>query len=90
MDAALAAKLHILADAAKYDASCASSGSSKRDSTGGKGMGSTEGMGICHACLTPLRSGQVTDLRSGEVHGEPGELVQTCVSAAAGPLSLGL
>jgi putative DNA modification/repair radical SAM protein len=43
------AKLAILADAAKYDASCASSGTSKRDSSGGKGIGSTEGMGICHA-----------------------------------------
>jgi putative DNA modification/repair radical SAM protein len=42
-------KLAILADAAKYDASCASSGTSKRDSKGGKGLGSTEGMGICHA-----------------------------------------
>jgi putative DNA modification/repair radical SAM protein len=42
-------KLAILADAAKYDASCASSGSSRRDSRGGSGMGSTEGMGICHA-----------------------------------------
>jgi putative DNA modification/repair radical SAM protein len=42
-------KLSVLADAAKYDASCASSGSSKRDSVGGKGVGSTEGMGICHA-----------------------------------------
>jgi putative DNA modification/repair radical SAM protein len=42
-------KLAILADAAKYDASCASSGSSKRDSRGGIGMGSSEGMGICHA-----------------------------------------
>jgi putative DNA modification/repair radical SAM protein len=42
-------KLSILADAAKYDASCSSSGSSKRNSVGGKGMGSTEGMGICHA-----------------------------------------
>ncbi len=42
-------KLAILADAAKYDASCASSGTSKRDSRGGKGIGSTEGMGICHA-----------------------------------------
>ena len=42
-------KLAILADAAKYDASCASSGSAKRDSRGGKGIGSTEGMGICHA-----------------------------------------
>ena len=42
-------KLAILADAAKYDASCASSGASKRNSVGGKGIGSTEGMGICHA-----------------------------------------
>jgi len=42
-------RLKILADAAKYDASCASSGTSKRNSTGGKGIGSTEGMGICHA-----------------------------------------
>jgi len=45
----LQAKLAILADAAKYDASCASSGTSKRDSRGGSGIGSTEGMGICHA-----------------------------------------
>jgi putative DNA modification/repair radical SAM protein len=42
-------KLSILADAAKYDASCASSGTTKRNSAGGKGIGSTEGMGICHA-----------------------------------------
>ncbi len=44
-------KLEILADAAKYDASCASSGTEKRDSRDGKpgGLGSTEGMGICHA-----------------------------------------
>ncbi len=42
-------KLEILADAAKYDASCASSGTAKRTSKDGKGLGSTEGMGICHA-----------------------------------------
>jgi len=42
-------KLAILADAAKYDASCASSGTAKRNSRDGKGLGSTEGMGICHA-----------------------------------------
>ena len=42
-------KLAILSDAAKYDASCAASGTTKRDSVGGKGVGSTEGMGICHA-----------------------------------------
>ena len=47
-------RLGILADAAKYDASCASSGTAQRNSRGGpngpgKGIGSTEGMGICHA-----------------------------------------
>ena len=42
-------KLEILADAAKYDASCSSSGTEKRSSIGGKGVGSSEGMGICHA-----------------------------------------
>jgi putative DNA modification/repair radical SAM protein len=42
-------KLAILADAAKYDASCASSGAPKRHAAPGKGMGSTTGMGICHS-----------------------------------------
>ncbi|WP_281982726.1 putative DNA modification/repair radical SAM protein [Thalassorhabdomicrobium marinisediminis] len=42
-------KLAILSDAAKYDASCASSGSTKRDSRDGKGLGSNNGAGICHA-----------------------------------------
>ncbi|GAB3730234.1 putative DNA modification/repair radical SAM protein [Luteimonas pelagia] len=42
-------KLAILADAAKYDASCASSGAAKRHSLGTGGIGSTEGMGICHS-----------------------------------------
>ncbi|HSI45529.1 MAG TPA: putative DNA modification/repair radical SAM protein [Methylophilus sp.] len=42
-------KLEILADAAKYDASCASSGTEKRTSNGGKGIGSTTSMGICHS-----------------------------------------
>ena len=41
-------KLAILADAAKYDASCASSGSRGRRGSGG-GIGSTDGMGICHS-----------------------------------------
>jgi len=41
--------LAILSDAAKYDASCASSGSTKRDSRDGKGLGSNTGSGICHA-----------------------------------------
>lgn len=42
-------KLAILADAAKYDASCASSGTHQRDSVDGRGIGSTEGAGICHS-----------------------------------------
>lgn len=42
-------KLAVLADAAKYDASCASSGSERRSSAGTGGIGSTEGNGICHS-----------------------------------------
>lgn len=42
-------KLEILSDAAKYDASCASSSTTKRDSRDGKGLGSTTGAGICHS-----------------------------------------
>jgi putative DNA modification/repair radical SAM protein len=45
----LRSKLAILADAAKYDASCASSGGVRRDSAQGRGLGSNEGMGICHS-----------------------------------------
>src|SRR3954447_2249297 len=41
-------KLAILADAAKYDASCASSGTTQRNSRAG-GLGSTTGSGICHS-----------------------------------------
>src|SRR5512132_1344225 len=44
----LHAKLSILADAAKYDASCASSGAGGRRASP-RGLGSTEGMGICHS-----------------------------------------
>jgi ferredoxin-NADP reductase len=45
-------------------------------------------MGICRSCLTPLVAGKVRDLRTGEVHGDEGELIQTCVNAAAGPVHL--
>lgn len=45
----LSEKLAILSDAAKYDASCASSGGERRDSRDGKGLGSSGGAGICHA-----------------------------------------
>ncbi|ADW68862.1 Radical SAM domain protein [Granulicella tundricola MP5ACTX9] len=40
-------KLEILADAAKYDASCASSGAKRAGN--GKGIGHSDGMGICHS-----------------------------------------
>lgn len=45
----LATKLAILADAAKYDASCASSGTTRRNSRASNGIGSTIGTGICHS-----------------------------------------
>lgn len=47
-------------------------------------------MGICYSCVGRLRAGRVRDLRTGEVHGEEGEIVQTCVSAAAGPVDIEL
>jgi putative DNA modification/repair radical SAM protein len=40
-------KLEILADAAKYDASCASSGAKRAGN--GQGIGHSDGMGICHS-----------------------------------------
>lgn len=45
-------------------------------------------MGICLSCVLPLRNGQVRDLRTGEVHGEPGDLIQTCISGASGAARL--
>ncbi|OHV12780.1 putative DNA modification/repair radical SAM protein [Kushneria phosphatilytica] len=48
----LSQKLIVLADAAKYDASCASSGAPQRSSKGRTGLGATNGTGICHS-FTP-------------------------------------
>lgn len=48
-------------------------------------------MGICFNCVLPLTDGSVRDLRTGEVttaNPEDPVLVQTCVSAAAGPCHL--
>ncbi len=45
----MANKLRILADAAKYDASCASSGAKGRKASAPGAVGSTTGMGICHS-----------------------------------------
>ncbi|GII34509.1 ferredoxin reductase [Planotetraspora mira] len=45
-------------------------------------------MGICYGCTARLRSGRVRDLRTGREHGEQGDIVQTCVSAAAGHVEI--
>jgi ferredoxin-NADP reductase len=45
-------------------------------------------MGICHTCAVRLIDGAVVDLRNGEQHFQPGQLVQTCVSAVAGNCTL--
>lgn len=47
MDDRVRVKLAILADAAKYDASCASSGAARKGN--GKGIGHATGSGICHS-----------------------------------------
>jgi ferredoxin-NADP reductase len=47
-------------------------------------------MGICHSCVGRLRSGRVRDLRTGRVHGQPGELVQTCINAPEGAIEIDL
>jgi ferredoxin-NADP reductase len=48
-------------------------------------------MGVCFGCVVPLRSGAVRDVRNGDLtSANPGDgvLVQTCISAAAGPCQL--
>ena len=47
-------------------------------------------MGICHTCVGRLRSGQVRDLRSGEVHGDIGQTVRTCVNGPEGDVEIEL
>ncbi|MDO5628002.1 MAG: ferredoxin reductase [Mobilicoccus sp.] len=50
-------------------------------------------MGICFGCAVPLREGTVRDLRNGSVlTAAPGDgvIVQTCISAPAGPCEIDL
>jgi ferredoxin-NADP reductase len=47
-------------------------------------------MGICHTCVGRLRSGRVRDLRTGRVHGQSGEMLQTCVNAPEGAVEIDL
>lgn len=46
--------------------------------------------GICRRCVAPLREGVVRDIRTGDVCGVPGDVIQTCVSVAAGPVEVEL
>lgn len=47
-------------------------------------------MGICHSCIGQLQSGQVRDLRTGDIHGESGQAIRTCVNAPAGDIEIDL
>lgn len=47
MDERVLEKLKVLAESAKYDVSCASSGTSRKNKSGG--IGSAAGWGICHS-----------------------------------------
>jgi stearoyl-CoA 9-desaturase NADPH oxidoreductase len=47
-------------------------------------------MGICHTCIGRLCSGEVRDLRTGDVHGVEGEMVRTCVNAPEGEVEIAL
>jgi ferredoxin len=44
--------------------------------------------GICHTCVGTLASGQVRDLRTGEVHGQDGQTIRTCIHAPEGPIEI--
>jgi stearoyl-CoA 9-desaturase NADPH oxidoreductase len=47
-------------------------------------------MGICHTCVGRLCSGEVRDLRTGQVHGSEGEMIRTCVNAPEGAIEIAL
>ena len=47
-------------------------------------------MGVCHSCVGRLCSGRVRELRSGRVHGAPGEMVRTCMNAPEGAIEIDL
>ena len=47
-------------------------------------------MGICNSCIGRLSAGSVRDLRTGHVQHAEGQMVRTCVSAAAGPVDIDL
>ncbi len=47
-------------------------------------------MGICHTCVGKLAEGRVRDLRTGEVHGEQGEMIRICINAPEGHVEVEL
>jgi ferredoxin-NADP reductase len=47
-------------------------------------------MGICHSCVGTLRCGRVRDLRTGRVHGAPGESLRICINAPEGDVEIDL
>ncbi|CAN5450693.1 ferredoxin reductase [soil metagenome] len=47
-------------------------------------------MGICHTCVGRLCEGKLRDLRTGEVHGEEGQMVRICVNAPEGHVEIDL
>ena len=47
-------------------------------------------MGICHTCVGRLQSGRLRDLRTGDVHGEQGDMVRICVNAPEGHVEVDL
>ena len=47
-------------------------------------------MGVCHTCIGTLESGQVRDLRSGELSGDQGQTIRTCVNAPEGAVEIEL
>jgi ferredoxin-NADP reductase len=46
--------------------------------------------GICHTCVGTLRSGRVRDLRNGDVGGQEGQSIRTCINAPEGPVEIEL
>ena len=47
-------------------------------------------MGICHTCVGRLQTGRLRDLRTGELHGEQGQMVRICVNAPEGHVEVDL
>jgi ferredoxin-NADP reductase len=47
-------------------------------------------MGICHTCVGRLAEGRVRDLRTGEISGEEGQMIRTCVNAPEGHVEVDL